>query len=817
MHHYLSTSAMTASLRDRRLLSPFSILHSQLCVFLFVLFLSPVAATAEVRAKIVHIPDSLKSGDVVEITLADYWRTNGQVTDEGLTDNKTDFPNVLNLIEYRIDAALGGQFELQAKYIVRESSLAQLRVNGDEIANLFDKPGDHSAEWTSLGKFGLRTGTNFLRFTSRWVETPFPLVKAMRLVYRGGPVPPPEPAPKVLYPRPALAKDWYKGVSRKIHGDFHNAGFIHGIGKNFDVEEYGRTLEQAGVNAIVVFGKSREGYTYYNTRVGTRHPGLDFDLLAKQIEACHKRNIQVWAYLCVGEEELFSTTLEQKLAKPNSYSIKIKPEVGGAYEKYELMPMIRELVCNYDLDGLYIDFPEVEAFIHKTTKVVKALRPGTVIAFNHQWSKSRSEQAALDIDELESWDHKMAFYHWQYFARYLRGSVPLTAMPIRFWRTWGDFGGLTDEANLRFQVATGQANGCLITVGDHLHPYGRLDPAIYDRIGRVMRDARTIEPYVIDSESVPYVALLRPKTVKLCGVDADCHALIDSAIHFTVLDPMQDLAPFKAVVAADASKLSDDQVGKLDRYIADGGRLILMGKPSESLAGLAGVRLNATPEAAYIRIDPKILPTPPAMDIFTYSEVLPAEPLEGTQVLAPLVWQLEHGTRYSSRHQSPPDDKISGLAAITACRHGKGQVVYVAAPIIDTYASLGYTAMREILADLIDYAIPPAERLADVRAPVPLEVSVNRLGDKLIVHLVHCPQSRLSASAWNQDDYANHQPIVQGMPTVSGVKLSMPADLLKGRKVRLLTGQGDLQPSVTGGVATMTIPDFQIRAVLVIE
>ncbi len=787
----------------------------RLCALLLVLPGSLPAA--EVRGKAVAVPVGLNPGEAVDIPLADYWRSNARVSADGLTVNKADFPYVLNLVEYRFEVARGGPFELQAKYRVHEPSLAQLRVNGNDIAALFDKPGDYTADWSSLGAFPMYTGTNFVRFTSRWIETPFPLVTAMRLVYRGGPAPAPEPELTVQYPRPTLAKDWYKSVSRKIHCDFHNAGFIHNIGKDFKAGEYVKTLQEAGVNAIVVFAKCRHGYAYYNTRVGTRHPGLNFDLLGRQIAACRKNNIAIWAYVCVGEEELFTSTLDQPLSHPDRRSIKIKPELDSAYEKYELTPMIRELVCNYDLDGLYIDFPETEDFIRRTTDLVKSLRPGMVVAFNHQWAKSRAEQAKLDISELESWDHKMAFYHWQYFARYARGAVPLTAMALRFWKAWGDFGGLADEAMLRFQVATGQANGCLITIGDHLHPFGRLDKAVYDRIGRVLRDAQTIEPYVLDSESVPYVALHRPRDVRLSAADADCRALIDSAIHFTVVDPTQDLARFKAVIVPDAADVGAEEIPRLEQYVAAGGRLLLMGRPDEALARLAGICFHSGEEPAYLRINPAVLPTPPATDVFSYLAMTPADPLEGTQILVPHIWSLGHGTPYGSRQQSPPEDRFSGLAAITQRTLGQGQVIYIGAPLLKVYASWGYTAMREILADLLKLAIPPEDRLLDVDAEVPLEVSLNRQGDRLIVHLVHCPQNRLAACSWNKDDYVHHQPVVSGTPTVAGVKIHMPGHLVKDRKVRLLTGDALLKPAASNGRITVPVPDFRIRAVLVIE
>ncbi|HSW47291.1 MAG TPA: alpha-amylase family protein [Phycisphaerae bacterium] len=792
-------------------------LRGSIAFFLSLCLLPAMLSAAEVRGRVVSLPAGIKTDQAVDLPPADYWRANGKVTDEGLTDNKKDFPHVLNLIEYRMDAAEGGQFELRAKYVVREPSLAQLRVNGEEIGMLFEKPGDFTGEWTSLGRFGLHKGINFIRFTSRHVDTPFPLVKAMRLVRQDGPVPPPEPDPKVMYPRPDRPKDWYRTVSRKIHGDFHNAGFIQGIGKNFNVDEYGRTLAEAGINSIVVFGKCRHGYTYYNTKVGTRHPGLDFDLLAGQIEACHKRNIAIWAYVCVGEEELFTSTLEQQVANPNERSIKIKPELGGAYAKHDLLPMIRELICNYDLDGLYIDFPETEEFIQEVEKLAKSLRPGMVVAYNHQWSKLRPDLSKLDILELESWDHKMAFYHWQYFARYARGSVPLTAMAIRFWKVWGDFGGLADEAMLRFQVATGQANGCLITIGDHLHPFGRPDPAIYDRIGRVMREARTVEPFVIDSESVPYVALHRPSEVKLLNADEDCRALLDAAVHFTILDPTQDLSPFKALVIPDAAKVTADEVARLRPFVEAGGRLLLMGKLSDELAEMAGVRLQDRPEPGYIRIDPRVLPSPPAMDIYTYYDAFAAEPLEGTKVLAPLVWQLQHGTGFQSRRQSPPDDKVSGFAAITWCSRGKGQVVYCGAPLTRVYGTWGYTAMRQILKDLLDYMIPLGERLVDVKANVPLEVSLNRQGERLIVHLVHCPQSRLAASSWNKDDYVHRQPVVDGMPAVVGAQVSLPAGMVRERPVRVYPANYETTVLEMGGRSFITVPGFSIRTVLVIE
>ena len=187
-------------------------------------------------------------------------------------------------------------------------------------------------------------------------------------------------------------------------------------------------------------------------------------------------------------------------------------------------------------------------------------------------------------------------------------------------------------------------------------------------------------------------------------------------------------------------------------------------------------------------------------------------------MLAPLVWAKNHGTIHVSRRQSPPSDEPSGLAAITGRELGKGQAVYCAALLPEVYARWGYSAMREIVADLLRYMIPADQRLADVDAPVHLEVSLNRQGNRIIVHLVHCPQSRASLGTFNKDDLVNQDPVIDEMPTVAGTKLHLAESLVGDRSIRLLPVGTDIRPDRREkGVVTITVPDFQISSVLLIE
>ena len=787
-------------------------------LLLCVLAYSSVAYGWEIKAATIPVPADLAAGGAVDIPLDQYWRANTKIHEQTLVANKKDFPHVPNLICYRLELALGGEFELQARYIADESSPTELRIDHESYGLVFQQQANHQAQFTTLAKCALRPGKREIRFTSQKVDTPFPIVKALRLVFRGGKVPEPKPTPPIYKPRPKLADDWYKQISRKIHGDFHTAGFIEGVGKNFNADEYGKTLADSGVNAICVFAKGHHGYAYYNSKVGTRHPGLDFDLMKAQIEACHKYGIHIWVYFSIGRDELYTSTQEQTVDQPDDRSDKLSAYPDRDYVQDQVWPMIVETVRDYDPDGVFFDFPGNEDFVQKTIKLIKSIKPGMVVAYNHQWRKNHDDLRKLDVVELESWNHRMPMYHWQYFARYIRGVIPMTAMTTRFWTMWGDFGGLADEAMLRFHVATGLANGGLITIGDHLHPYGQLNSAVYERIGRVMRYAQKVEPYVVDAQSVPYVALTRPLDAQRGLLGSPARLLIDAGVHFSVIDPTADLTPYKAVIIQDGSKPTDDDVAKLETYIRNGGRLIVTGEPTTQLAKLLGIRVKDTEAPQYIRIDPTILPTPPATDLYSYLDVIPAEPLEGTQTLAPLVWQMEYNTSHRSRRQSPPSDTVSGLAAITHHKLGRGQAVYSAVPLIDVYAQWGYTPMRQIVVDLLDRMIPPAERIAQVETPAPLEVSVTRQQNRAIVHLVHCPQSRRAATGTKREDYTYAEPIIDGMPTIVGAKLHLAETLVGNRSIRLVPGDIPIEPaSRKDGVVTIDVPDFQINTILVIE
>ncbi len=775
----------------------------------------PAIAAPSIKAGSIEVPGNLKKGDTVTIDLARYWRGNLEIGSGGISGKMDAAVHVPGLVEYAVDLEQGGNYDLEAVYVNDIPAKTRLTVDGGQIEELFTKPGNSKGKWKRLARLPFRPGEHRIRLTSEYVETPIAEISGLRLVFRGGKTPPAPEEPKVVDYRSKLPVDWYKTISRKVHGDFHTGGFVKEVGSKFDPEEYARTLRDNNINSICVFAKGHHGFAYYDTKIGTRHPGLDFDLMKAQIDACHKYGIAVWVYLSIAIDEMYGSTQEGQNPKVTDHFIRVSAETNTQYVRDYTWPMIVECVRDYEIDGFFFDFPGNEAFVQETIKVIRDVKPGIAIAYNHQWDKSREELGKLDILEIESWMHKQTLYHWQYVSRYARGAVPLTAMTTAFWVSWGDFGGIADEAMMRYDVATGLANGCGITMGDQLHPHGKLDEAAYARIGRAFEYAVKVEPYVFESESVAYVALLKQS-------EPTCAALIDAGIHFDVVDGGQAFEPYKALIVPDIAQIDDTLAAKIDSYVQNGGALLAGGDPKESpLAATLGIvrDFHSDPEPAYIRIDNAKLPTPPASDLYTYHDIIPVKALDSSNVLAPVVWAMNHGTvHHVSHRQSPPMARQSDSAAVTEHRHGKGVAAYVAAPVFDIYAGMGYTVMREIVADLLDRMIAPGDRIAELESPVPLEVSVTRQGERLVVHLVHCPQGRRGGSSFTQGDYVLREPVIDGMPTITGTVLKMPAGLLRGRSVReIVTGKAVSGVSVSGDVAAIQVPDFSIGTVLVIE
>src|SRR5919108_1009705 len=161
---------------------------------------------------------------------------------------------------------------------------------------------------------------------------------------------------------------------RQLHLDFHTSADVPGVGEDFDAGEFVACLREARVNSVTCFAKCHHGYSYYPTKVGVVHPHLKRDLLGEQIEACHRADIRVPAYVSVVWDEHSAAAHQEWLqVDRNGRQVGRGPlETRGwrwlclntAYADY-VAAQTEEVLRRYPVDGLFFD-------------IVKQTSPGCV-------------------------------------------------------------------------------------------------------------------------------------------------------------------------------------------------------------------------------------------------------------------------------------------------------------------------------------------------------------------------------------------------------------------------------------------------------
>lgn len=425
---------------------------------------------------------------------------------------------------------------------------------------------------------------------------------------------------------------------RKIHLDFHNSQHIPSIGERFDADEFGDRLVEGHVDSIVVFAKDMHGYFYYPTTYEPVHPGLAFDLLGQQVEACRKRNIKVYAYYC--------TTWDNYLAEKHPEWLVWKRDRTTYLPKFDQPPAwtalclsnpdfvqlvldhTRETLERYELDGIWYDMPlpiggecfcrnclaalraagadpfDVVAqrrhkqqllvdFMRRAHEQAHAIRPGCQVDQNNQTRLGLAERAPL-MDNIDIEALPTAFWGYLYFptnVRYARTfGRSVCGMSGRFHRSWADFGGLKHPNQLRIELAGIIAQGAQCDLGDQLPPNGRLDPAVYQTVGEVYAEIEKLEPLLNQAVPVTEAAIVvRGNPLDDLAQNNDQHSsrntlgvsvygltklLMECHIQFDIVEVDQPFERYRMVVLPDSLPVDAALAERLRAYLAAGGAVI---------------------------------------------------------------------------------------------------------------------------------------------------------------------------------------------------------------------------------------------------
>lgn len=588
---------------------------------------------------------------------------------------------------------------------------------------------------------------------------------------------------------------------RQIHLDFHTSEHVPDIGGRFDPRAFTRTLKDAHVDSVVLFGKCHHGWSYYDTEVGARHPNLSFDLLKAQVDACAAEGIRTTTYLSVGWDE--------RLARRNPGWRRILPDgtfhmmlgrnldpfwsylcLASAYRE-NVLDQIREMarrfpssegiwldiirrheccchVCRDAMDDAGLDWRDpahrqiqakavFDAWVADSTAAVREVRPEWSV-FHNTSLVPRGDRKLYDAFshiEIEAvptggWGYD----HFPLSARYVDPMArDFMGVTVRFHFVWGELGAIKHPNALEAELATMQAHGARVCVGDQLDPSGVLDEDVYRMVGASYARVKEREGPLAGTRPVADVGLLSSIAVRDPGAvsrDARHIAEDEGAVRmlqqagflFDVVDLHSDFAAYKAVVLPDKIRLSSALAARLAAYCAGGGRVVMS---AESGLDLAGTAFALDPGAAFVGPSPLnhsyVAPVEGFSPEFARGPLLAwcrswrAEPRDG-RVLARLhePYFERSSRRFNGHIATPPRPEPSPFVGAIE----KGGVYWLAHPIFTHYREMGHVALRDYVAAIIDDAL--GARTVRTSAPRGATVTLRRGAAHDLLQIVYAPR-----------------------------------------------------------------------------
>ena len=645
---------------------------------------------------------------------------------------------------------------------------------------------------------------------------------------------------------------------RAIHLDFHTMPAVYDVGASFDPDAFADTLRGAGVDYVTVFAKCNLGFAYYPTQVGVVHPGLvKEDLLGPMVSACHERDIRVAAYFNTGLDHEYAVRHREWCKLNADGQVYEMGTMGHFFRKMclntgyarHLLSMISEVLEMYPVDGLFLDcfnltpcyggecveglrelswdihdeeaarefcWQVTRRFTGEVERLVEEKRPGIMVYYNGLPYRSQPTHIELEVLPTGGWGYD--YLPWS--IRYARTlGKPYFTMTGRFHAGWGDFGGIRPLHALLYDCYNSIANGGTCSIGDHMHPRGKLDPAVYKLVGQVYSRTRELDPWTEGAESLAQVAIVDPSLplrrrggFDRAGVTGATRMLSELKQQFDVCDGEGDLSGYRMIVLPDRVPVTSALEQKLREHLARGGALI-----SSAWAGLdeSGSKFALEeygltyegPEPhdpSFFTAEAGVDAGLPEMPIAIYQPGICMRAVEGATVLARLHKPCFNAQSWDWRHENmyiPPEGDTGRPALVQS-----GRVFHFSFPIFRAYYKDAVVAYRTLLGNCIARALSgPMVRVSGV--PSFGQVTVTRQNTRRMVHiLTYIPELR------GQKTQIIEEPIV-----VRDVTLDLRRDGQKVAKVYLAPSQQALPFQLKGDYVRVNVPEVEGYQMVVFE
>ena len=415
-------------------------------------------------------------------------------------------------------------------------------------------------------------------------------------------------------------------IKRAVHFDFHTMPGIDNFGERFDAAAFAEQMKEANVEYVNMFARCNIGFSYYDTKVGVKYPGLKSNMLADVVRECHKRDIGVTGYL--------NTSINHEIAirHPEWCIVRFNGKICDFGDNGERKNSFRAMCYNsgyadhfiseikeilaLGVDGIFCDCYLADpcrcqtcsslmikegidprdddaavAFSEKTKdrfmKKIRAAVPDDKrliisVVGPHRGRNINSHYESECLPSQWGYDY---FVPYASFARTIYDTVVF--MNGRFQICWGDFGGYKGKASIENDVYDALSQGVSTMLGDHLHPADVPIKDIYRDLGEIYGRVKAYEEWTDGARYVPEIAILTGTNFLSQGVGGAVRMLSELKYTFDVVWYEDDFSKYDLIVIPDGVRFDEALAKSISDYLKAGGKVI-----SAGLSGLCPEKLE---------------------------------------------------------------------------------------------------------------------------------------------------------------------------------------------------------------------------------
>lgn len=596
-----------------------------------------------------------------------------------------------------------------------------------------------------------------------------------------------------------MIKTTGKKFGRAMHFDFHTSPGIDHIFGNFDAEQFAQQLASAHIEHVNLTARCNMGYSYYNTKVGKKYPGLgERDPFGEMLDACHKQGIGVTAYFNVG--------LDHELAADNPGWLKIDAE-GRVHREDKWNNFFRAMchntpyrahflneikeICAYDIDGLFcdcfilrecfcpacmadmarrgVDIKDAEAVRNYqkdvraefAAEILKALgeKRGSIKTYFNGISMASDVQTHAEVECLAT-----GMWGYDYFdsmAAYARTKYEdRVYMSGRFQDSWGDFGGIKPLASMQNDLYDAMMNGFGLSFGDHMHPVDGFEPQVASAIAAVMEEKMAYEPYTRDAENLVEIGVVihsREDTNAVPSfVKGVARMLKELKLTYNVYDESGafDADGLKLLIIGEDADFDEAFKVRLSRYMENGGRVLFAGAAidlGKEIGALDFVEVieKDTRDNAYFTTETSSMRTATYMPSRVIRNISGTEVAKYVNNMMNFTWDGRQASFY--RPQGEPTEYSAAVI--------KGNAACVCFDIFNAYIEYFLIAHRELLQTLINELMP--EKLIEAPdMPKTAAVALTKSGNHTVLHIkTTYPEHKMNRGIIEEHVYMKSVPV----------------------------------------------------------